>query len=248
MVYITTRSPAVVTYVLGLDWKQQLNGSYYLLHNATASNWTEIEEEELSMRILRAGGAVLDTTFPEPYQHEMRWTQYNEQFGAFTRTKDFIFGWPDNGGLWMLYLDGLVPREYWKAPYVNCCMDDGNIPLECWESMEREDEYYVKYISSGLPIPLADGAFNSTKLNQAETMSEFCIELEKHGATFYEDPKKAREAVKLGFFDTNVLTKTWNGFTEWRELELQRRCKPGVDMEYDAGIAATRSSRRWWFM
>jgi hypothetical protein len=51
----------------------------------------------------------------------------------------------------MLYLDGLVPREYWNAQYVDCCMDDGNILLVCWGSMEREDEYNMKYATSVLP-------------------------------------------------------------------------------------------------
>jgi hypothetical protein len=43
VVFIITHSPAIAVYVLGLDWKQQLNGSQILGYNTAASNWTGIQ-------------------------------------------------------------------------------------------------------------------------------------------------------------------------------------------------------------
>jgi hypothetical protein len=48
----------MVTYVLGPTWKTEL-GSGRILRVPTAS-WTDEDEVSFALRILRAGGAVLD--------------------------------------------------------------------------------------------------------------------------------------------------------------------------------------------
>jgi hypothetical protein len=62
------------------------------------------------------------------------------------------------------------------------------------------------------PRPLPDGAFDSNKLDQAETMTEYCTELRTQNATFYEDLRTCVEALRKGWSDKSTLTKTWDGF------------------------------------
>jgi hypothetical protein len=62
VVYINTQCSAVVAYVLGPDWREQLNGRDGVRYSGITSDWKEDDEEEISMRIIQAGGAVLDTT------------------------------------------------------------------------------------------------------------------------------------------------------------------------------------------
>ena len=121
---------------MGSEWRRQLNGDEHLEHNSTKSECMEADEEELSMRIMNAGGAVLDTINP---WHEMSEVQDSKQFAAFSRTKEYIFGWPDDGGLWMLHLNGLVLFDYWELSLVGW---DGGFFLDAniLAAMERQSE------------------------------------------------------------------------------------------------------------
>jgi hypothetical protein len=226
VVYIDTESPAVVAYVLGSDWREQLNGRDDLRYNGTTLEWKESDEEEIAMRIIRAGGTVLDTTYPE---HDLDHVQRPKEFAAFSRTKKYIFGWPNNGGLWVLHLDGLVPLEYWTPSLAQW---DGGFWMYPGqhEDMEREAEFPSQ------PRPLPDGAFDSEKLNQAETMDEYCSELRERNATFYKDPEASTEALEMGLFDKDTLTKVWDGFSQWVTSNKQRMMQ---SMHEDLGSGIT---------
>jgi hypothetical protein len=43
-------------------------------------------------------------------------------------------------------------------------------------------------------------------------MAEYYNALKSHGAKFYEDPMMARDAVKPGLFEKEILTRPWDGF------------------------------------
>ncbi|OAL02902.1 hypothetical protein IQ06DRAFT_292184 [Phaeosphaeriaceae sp. SRC1lsM3a] len=109
--YVGTRSPAIVAYIMGSDWRTLLDADNIVDYGGIDDNWTEDDEEKLAMRIIQAGGTVLDTTIPRTYSFD---TQRTEQFAAFSRTKKYVFGWPPQGGLWVLQLDGRVPWESWQ--------------------------------------------------------------------------------------------------------------------------------------
>jgi hypothetical protein len=202
VVYISTKSPAIVNYTLGPSWREQLGGRTVLDYNGTNSDWGEEDEEKLSMRIIRAGGAVLDTTYPH---HDMQYIQRTEQFAAFSRTKEYIFGWPDDGGLWVLDLHGLVPWEYWEPTWN--WRDGDEFSAELFELMDKEAE--LGY------VPLPDGAFDTKRLDQADSMSQYCTELSKLNATFYQDQTTSEEALEAGLFDKNTLTTHWPGMASW---------------------------------
>jgi hypothetical protein len=87
---------------------------------------------------------------------------------------------------------------------------------EQFELMERESELPLQ------PMPLPNSAFDSTKLNQAITMSQYCAELRERNATFYEDPKASEEASNMGLLDRNTLTIPWAGFTHWMTGDKQK--------------------------
>lgn len=88
LVHINTRSLAMVTYVLGPHWKQDVNTVGNSVYSGTGSGWSETDEEGLSMRIIQAGWTVLDTTYP---LSEMKHIQRSKQFAAFSRSRDHIF-------------------------------------------------------------------------------------------------------------------------------------------------------------
>ncbi|KAF2028344.1 hypothetical protein EK21DRAFT_90762 [Setomelanomma holmii] len=160
--YIETRSPAVVSYVLGRDWRTQLysKSSGVLHYNGTNIEWSEQVAEDFAMRILRAGGAVVDTTH---YRNDEFYMKRAAQFARFSRMKEHIFGCPDDGGLWVLNLDGRVPHEYWKACRV-AWDGDSILDADLIEAMIRETEM------TGSP-PVPNDAFDTSTLNNAETMN-----------------------------------------------------------------------------
>jgi hypothetical protein len=189
---------------------QQLGGRNEMSYNGTNDKWSEQDEENLSTRIIQAGGAVLDTTYP---RHDLEYVQRTQQFAAFSRTKKYIFGWPEDGGLWALHLNGLVEWEYWQPEPVSYDTDDG-IDAALFEAMDKETE--MGY------APLPDGAFYSKKLDQADSMAQYCEELSRFNATFYQDPTASWEALEAGLFDKTTLTVHWPGFASWRTESRER--------------------------
>jgi hypothetical protein len=204
VVYISTKSQAIVNYTLGPDWKERLGGRTVLRYNGTNEVWDEEDEERLSMRIIQAGGALLDMA--HPYDDDLDTSWRYEQFGAFSRTKKYIFGWPDNGGLWVLNLHGLVPWEFFQFAW-DWGDENEPWPAELFEYMDKEAE--LGY------APQPNGSFYSKQLNQAETMSEYCAELSELNATFYQDPRTSEEALEAGLFDNKTLTTHWPGMPSW---------------------------------
>jgi hypothetical protein len=173
-----------------------------------SQDWTETDEECLAMRIIQAGGAVLDTTYP---WSELDYIQRSTQFAAFSRTRNYLLGWPDNGGLWGLTLNGLIPQDYWEDS-----LADTEAFIEAFfEAIDRDEEVPQ-------PETVPPGAFDTTKLDAAETMHAYCDELRTCGATFYKIPIISDEAVQCGMFDRNTLKTTWTGFGAWRTADEQR--------------------------
>lgn len=132
----------------------------------------------------------------------------------------------------MLYLDGLVPLEFCEPPYLNNWRQHEILAREL-EAMLKGQEDYEEYQRSGRPIPLPEGASNSTELNEAQAMAEYCHEFKRHGSNHYEDPAMAREAVRLDLVDKNTLTRPWNEHVEWKERKtLRHECESQDCIDY----------------
>ncbi|KAF2733319.1 hypothetical protein EJ04DRAFT_468677, partial [Polyplosphaeria fusca] len=100
-VYLKTNIPAMVTYVLGPTWKTEI-GSGRMLDIPTAM-WTDADEVSLALRILRAGGAVIDLSDARGNLEMAEVVTQSEWTEAEKRQK-YLFGWPESGGVWVLGL------------------------------------------------------------------------------------------------------------------------------------------------
>lgn len=87
VVYVGTRSSAIAAHVLGSDWRTLLADTFVAKYRGTGDNWSEEDEQKLAMRIIQAGGTVLDTTEPMNTPFDVQRTR---QFAAFSRTKKYI--------------------------------------------------------------------------------------------------------------------------------------------------------------
>jgi hypothetical protein len=243
VVHISTKCPALVTYVLGTQWAQQLDGDQYLHYSGVSPTWSEADEEDIAMRILRVGGAVLDTSY---FSDDEYYAERDEQFAAFSRTKQSIFGWPEHGGLWVLQLNGLVLQEFWKAPDFQCWAEDGITPTaEAIRDLEDEDEDDFDWEGNplGEHTTFPHGTFDTSNLNEAKSMREYCTQLERSGGVFYDNPQMSQEAVNAGIFDKATLTKPWTGSVEWMATRGQWDAQTSQPATNDRLLPSAASSK-----
>ncbi|KAF1993564.1 hypothetical protein P154DRAFT_527696 [Amniculicola lignicola CBS 123094] len=142
------------------------------------------------MRILKAGGAVLDVSGTTPGKDRaVRTSDYvatleTSEYVAFEKTCDSILGWPETGGVWALKL---IPMP----------------TMDIYELMARESDLTMKEYEAIL-YPM-----DFTKLKKANTMTEYCAELRDLGARFYENPADCEEVRKRGLLDPASLSIPW---------------------------------------
>lgn len=98
-IFIQTPTPALVSYILGEDWRSRLD-TYSQLYDHKQTS-TEADEIGLAMRILKAGGAVLDVPDTNP---ELPHEALKLKWSGFEKRRERLFGWPDTGGVWVLHL------------------------------------------------------------------------------------------------------------------------------------------------
>lgn len=170
-VYLKTVIPALVTYVLAhSNWEAEVNPASILL--IPADNWTDEDETSLSMRIVRAGGAVVDLSrgvaAPESAETVVR-GEWNE----FEGKKKYQFGWPKSGGVWVLDLPEWMQRDPfdWSLEQTGC--------------LKRFD----------------NGTLNYDPLKNNHSMEDLCLALKDLGAKFYEDVKASDEVKELGLLE-----------------------------------------------
>ncbi|KAF2183122.1 hypothetical protein K469DRAFT_751705 [Zopfia rhizophila CBS 207.26] len=189
-IYIRT-TPALVSYVLGDDWETRLGTDSHIYDDKTT--WTEADEIALAMRILKAGGAVLDLSDAHPEAH---YEALDREWLCFEKQRECIFGWPDTGGVWVLHL---------MAPTIT---GDSEADIEAIEDMM--DLVAVGKESAEALRAMTEGPLDLKDLMKAESMTEYCAKSKELGAKFYRNPADSMEVEKYGLLDTNQLTRPWN--------------------------------------
>ncbi|KAF1996616.1 hypothetical protein P154DRAFT_525456 [Amniculicola lignicola CBS 123094] len=237
IIVIKTSTPALISYVLGPNWQSQIRNntswSIYLdkMPNTRGYNDRYIvemaqtlqrlkddgvvqpllpdsEEIALAMRILRAGGAVLDLSgCPWPEDREGK---EQSEYSAFKESREYIFGWPDTGGVWALKL---IPRPVISLEEEEMAMEgEGAITLE---------EYMV----------MLTGPLDFRKLEKTENMMAYCAELRHLGAVFYEHPEDCEDVVMGGLLNTTSLGMDWRRILDPSLGNVSAHGKEGMGRE-----------------
>jgi hypothetical protein len=184
LVQLQTQIPAIVSYVLGSTWRDELNGGTGL--SVPQQNWTENDESALALRMLRGGAALLDNTWANE-----QWWLFDEGFSEWRNAeqrKKYIYGWPEEGGVWVLQLPPLLEKHV-KYDAGGVDLDEALDQMERWESI-------VDTVFRDL-----DGSVHYGDLVGAETMEEFCGRLESKGARFYADFRDSPEVIEDRLLD-----------------------------------------------
>ena len=173
-VYLKTIIPAMVTYALGLTWKIEV-GSGMMLDMPTAL-WTDADEVSLALRILRAGGAVIDLSDARGNLELAEVVTHSEWIEAEKRQK-YLFGWPESGGVWVLSLPEWAERDPFEWP------PKGTGALT---------RYY-------------NGSLDCSPLKKLESMEEFCSALKELGAQYYDNADVSDEVREVGLLKEETI-------------------------------------------
>jgi hypothetical protein len=99
--------------------------------------------------------------------------------------KKYIYGWPEEGGVWVLHLPPLLDKHINSDPSLDEELDQ----MEHWDSIEHtvfRDLY---------------GSVHYGDLVDAVTMKGFCGRLEDGGARFYEKAEDSPEVIEEGLLN-----------------------------------------------
>ncbi|KAF1954946.1 hypothetical protein CC80DRAFT_493334 [Byssothecium circinans] len=173
-VYLKTIIPAMVTYVLGPTWKTEI-GSGRMLDMPTAM-WTDADEVSLALRILRAGGAVIDLSDARGDLELTEVVTHSEWIEAEKRQK-YLFGWPESGGVWVLGLPQWAERDPFEMP------------------PKRTGALTRHY----------NGSLDCSPLKKLESMEEFCSALKKLGAQYYDNADVSDEVREFGLLKEETI-------------------------------------------
>ncbi|KAF1938133.1 hypothetical protein EJ02DRAFT_325193, partial [Clathrospora elynae] len=108
LVQLQTPIPAIVSYVLGPSWHNDLSDGQTIA--VPQESWTKEDETALAFRMLRGGGAIMDVS----YANNMWWLfgdGFDSAWTAAEQQKKYIFGWPKDGGVWVLHLPPLLEKH-----------------------------------------------------------------------------------------------------------------------------------------
>lgn len=176
-VYLKTIIPAMVAYVLGPTWRTEI-GSGRILDMPTAM-WTDADEVSLALRILCAGGAVIDLSDARGSSEMEEVITHGEWIEAEKRQK-YLFGWPESGGVWVLRL----PEWARYDPFTWLPKQTGGLT-----------RYY-------------DGSLDCRPLKKLESIEEFCSALKELGAQYYDNADVSDEVKEFGLLkEETVLYK-----------------------------------------
>jgi hypothetical protein len=152
---------------------------------------TEAEETALAGRILKAGGAALELPPRHLDEHieaqDREWSRIKEQ-------REYIFGWPDTGGVWVLRL---IP------PTITGDTMEGMLAIEemCeLVAMGKESAEALRVMTKD-PLDL-------DVLMETKSMTDYCAALQELGATFYKNPENSTEVERYRLLD-NQLAGHW---------------------------------------
>ncbi|KAF2806005.1 uncharacterized protein BDZ99DRAFT_362938, partial [Mytilinidion resinicola] len=103
VIYLRTNTPALITYVLGPEWKTELDQSGHKYLEKPDEGWADVDEAALALRMRRAGGAVIDIS----KTYGMAWLYEDvctSEWWAVEKRRKYVFGWPETGGVLVLAL------------------------------------------------------------------------------------------------------------------------------------------------
>jgi hypothetical protein len=188
LVQLQTGIIAIVEYVLGPTWREQLSELGRI--RVPQSNWTNDDETAVALRVLRGGGAILDNT-----SVLNRWWVFEDGFGSrwlpAEQQQKYVFGWPTHGGVWVLRLPPLL------AKHKNGYYDIGE-EFEQVQRMNAADKALFRHL---------DGSIYYGDLIKSQTMEELCRSLEEKGATFYAKIEDSTEVIESGLLDEEAALK-----------------------------------------
>lgn len=176
LIQLEIEIPAIVAYVLGPKWREQLSELGML--DVPQANWTNDDETAISLRMTRGGGgAFMD-------HNNMVWWRFGDGFGGrwlpVQQQQKYIFGWPNSGGVWVLLLPPLLERH-----------TDGSYDMAAqWAQVERWHRREKNVFRN------VDGSIYFGDLHESESMEELCKSLKGKGAVFYDEFEDSKEVVK----------------------------------------------------
>lgn len=188
LIQLETGIPAIVEYVLGPAWREQLNRLNRLY--VSQANWTNDDESSIALQILRGGGAIMDTT-----SIGADWWLFEDGFGSsWTRAEQqqkYIFGWPADGGVWVLHVP--APLE---------------IPSDPNESLDFEWSFAQKQRDPNRAVSRNfDGSIDFANLTNSKTMVDLCNNLKMKGAVYYDKLEESAEVIESGLLNEETVMK-----------------------------------------
>ena len=193
VVYLQTSVPALVTYVLGPTWQSQLAQGDGIFLKKPTGNWSDADEAALAMRIRYVGGASIDirAALGLWWLYEMT---CDLEWKVVDNLRKYVFGWPDNGGVWVLPLPLRVGEKKLETDERGDIINFQDILDSITDDPDDADVFYY-------------GGVNLSCLRSAETMDEYCEKLKELGAHFYENPRDSREVLELGLLDREPVSR-----------------------------------------
>lgn len=191
--YLVSESPAMINYIMGDDWRSRLESDHWLrpngvlrerlvifrpssTRNATIDHSQTVLEENSDLEaderahslLMRRCGAVAMAAESEAYHWNSR---------SKIRAPDFFFGWPKDGGVWVLRPSWSQPPPVFPDGYPET---DEEIMEENWKKAER-DRFYLDL---------------ALEVQRQDDMEDVCRVLEAAGAQFYKSIEDCPEAVE----------------------------------------------------
>jgi hypothetical protein len=185
LLYLHTGIPAIVTYVLGPAWRDELTARQIV--TVPQTNWTTHAEHDMALRLLRGGGAIIDISFANG-----QWWIFDEGLGInwlhAEQQKKYIFGWPKDGGVWVLHLPPLLEKHH--NGRIN--FEDEIDQIDNWDSME-----HTVFRDS-------DGSVYYGDLAKSTTMDDLCNQLKSAGAIYYAEIRDSPEVIDSQLLDASA--------------------------------------------
>jgi hypothetical protein len=160
LVQLQTGIPAIVEYVLGPMWREQL--SEFGMIRVPRFNWTNDDETAVALRVSRGGGAIMDNTWALD-----SWWIFGDGFGSrwlpAQQQQKYMFGWPTDGEVWVLQLPPLLAKH--TSDYY-----DIEEELEKIQRMKEGDKTLFRHLN---------GSIYYSDLVKSQTMEDLCKNLEE---------------------------------------------------------------------
>jgi hypothetical protein len=169
-------------------WREQLSELGMIL--VPRLKWTNDDGIAVALRVLRGGGAIVDNTWALD-----SWWMFGDGFGSrwlpAQQQQKYIFGWPTDGGVWVLQLPPLL------AKHTSGYYDIGE-ELEEIKRMNGGDKTLFRHL---------DGSIYYGDLVKSQTMADLCKNLNEKGAIFYAKIKNSTEVIESGLLDAEAALK-----------------------------------------